>query len=81
MTDLENKMNEEELEQATGGARPGQDAGFGLEWYCIRPGDTLIRLAERFGTTVQILMNLNRDRKGIRSKDLILDGFWIRVPV
>ena len=29
------------------------------KWYVVRPGDTLTKIAEKFGTTVQRLMWLN----------------------
>lgn len=44
--------------------------------YTIRPGDTLSEIAERFGTTTQILASLN----GISNPDLIYAGQTIRVP-
>lgn len=79
---MENKMlNEEELDEVSGGAMPKQNPGPGMQWYCIKPGDKLSVLAKRYNTTVQSLVNANTDRRGIKNADTIYSGFWIRVPV
>ena len=44
--------------------------------YTVRPGDTLWAIAQRFGTTVQELVNLN----GIADPDLIYPGQVLRLP-
>lgn len=83
MENMENKMmlNEEELNEVNGGAMPKQNPGAGMQWYCIQTGDRLSHLAKRFHTTVQTLVNINTDRRGIKNADTIYAGFWIRVPV
>ena len=44
--------------------------------YTVQPGDTLYRLSQRFGTTVEALVALN----DIRDPDLILVGQVLLVP-
>jgi LysM repeat protein len=44
--------------------------------YVVQPGDTLWRLAQRFGTTVDDLVNLN----DIRNPDLIFVGQVLAIP-
>ena len=46
------------------------------KWYVVRPGDTLTKIAEKFGTTVQRLMWLN----DISDPNLIYPGQVLKVP-
>ena len=45
------------------------------KWYVVRPGDTLSRIAEKYGTTLQRLMWLN----DIAVPDLIYPGQRLRI--
>jgi LysM repeat protein len=45
--------------------------------YEVRPGDTLVGIAARFGTTVEALAQLN----GLEDPDVILYGLTINVPL
>lgn len=44
--------------------------------YVVEPGDTLTQIAERFGTTVDALVEAN----GIEDPDLIQPGRELRIP-
>lgn len=55
------------------GARPAQTGG---AIYVVRAGDTLGRIAARYGTTVQALMNAN----GIRNANFIYVGQRLTIP-
>lgn len=44
-------------------------------WYQVRAGDTLYRLARRYGTTVQAIINVN----GLPSTTIYI-GQWLRIP-
>lgn len=44
-------------------------------WYQVRAGDTLYRLARRYGTTVQAIINAN----GLPSTTIYVDQ-WLRIP-
>jgi len=44
-------------------------------WYQVRTGDTLYRLARRYGTTVNAIMRAN----GLTST-MIYSGQWLRIP-
>lgn len=48
----------------------------GTKSYTIKDGDTLSELAERFGTTVEALVELN----GIEDPDLIIAGETLKIP-
>ena len=56
MTEMKNaiELTEEETGLVTGGA--GRAAA---QYYVIQRGDTLTRIAHRFGTTIRRLMDLN----------------------
>ena len=70
-------VNEETLNEVVGGAaRPTADPGPGYQWYQIVKGDTLTRIAKRFGTDVKTLQTLN----AIKNASLIIKGTWIKVP-
>ncbi len=57
------KINERELEQIAGGRYSGPTFV-----YVLQPGDRLAVLAQRFGTTVRVLQELNelRDPEAVR---------------
>lgn len=46
--------------------------------YKILPGDDLYSIAKKFGTTWQILFELNKDQ--IKQPDQIFPGRWIKIP-
>ena len=60
----------EELEKAVGGV--------GNKFYTVKQGDNLTKIAARFGTTVDEIYNLNRDR--IKDKNLIQIGWKLLIP-
>ena len=45
-------------------------------WYRVHPGDTLFRIALRFGTTTSALAAVNH----IANPSRIFSGTWLRVP-
>ena len=47
--------------------------------YTVVKGDTLHKIATRFGTTVDAIYNLNRDK--IKDKNLIRIGWKLIIPV
>ena len=51
------------------------DVDDGVIEYVVRPGDTLWQLSQRFGTTVNAIMNLN----GL-SSDLLQIGQVLKIP-
>ena len=69
------ELNMEELEQVTGGfQKPAEKAGFII--YQIVKGDTLIRIANRFHTTVALIMQWNPK---IKDKNLIYAGDYLYI--
>lgn len=68
MTMLKNAipMTDDDAAQVIGGAN----------YYVVKHGDTLTRIAHRYGTTVKKLMNLNHQ---ITNANLIRTGAVIRV--
>lgn len=59
--------------------RPLTEGGSTLrKTYKILPGDDLYSIAKRFGTTWQILFELNKDQ--IKQPDQIFPGRWIKIP-
>jgi spore germination protein len=50
--------------------------GGGVRIYRVQPGDTLSEIAQRFGTTVDALVEAN----GIENPDLIFAGQRLRIP-
>ena len=72
MSDLENKVLDDDLEKVAGGFYGGVQ----LYNYRIVKGDTLSGIAYRFGTTVQYLAEIN----GIANPDFIRAGDTILVP-
>ena len=68
---MENKnMIDNELENVAGGAANG------AQYYLIQNGDTLGGIAQKFGTTVGVLMALN---PRIKNANLIYAGDRIRI--
>ena len=68
-------VNENELEEVSGGKGSWKDNYFN---YTVVYGDTLSGLAMRFGTTINKLMMLNRDK--ITNPDEIKVGWEIKIP-
>ena len=64
-------LNETELITVNGGAYSGPCIR-----YLIKRGDTLCRIAERFGTTVDTLVQLNN----IANRNRIYAGRYLWVP-
>ncbi len=62
----------EELEKAVGGV------GNKFYLYTVKQGDNLTKIVARFGTTVDEIYNLNRDR--IKDKNLIQVGWKLLIP-
>lgn len=69
--DDQNILNDNELEQVNGGAYVGP-----CFVYTIQKGDTLSRIALRYGTTVQVLAELNH----IANKNQLYVGHKLLVP-
>ncbi len=65
MKNIMNEVSVEELEQAAGGA-----ADYRRIVYVVKKGDTLIKIARRFGVTVDNLVHWN----AIRNRRLIIVG-------
>lgn len=65
------EMNEEELTNVSGGAYVGP-----CIVYTIQRGDTLSKIAARYGTTVNILVELNH----IANKNRIYAGHKLLIP-
>ncbi len=64
-------LNETELTDVTGGAYVGP-----CIQYTVVKGDTLSKIARRYGTTVQILVDLNH----IKNRNLIHVGQVLLIP-
>ena len=82
-----NELNLNELEEAAGGKGGTEKAGGsptplppkkGYKNYQITSTDTMIRIANRFDTTVDALMKVNS--KWIKNKSLIMTGYYMYVP-
>ncbi|MEG1525318.1 MAG: LysM domain-containing protein [Clostridia bacterium] len=73
MNEEMNQINEDQLEQVVGGAYNGP-----CIQYTIQRGDTLSGIAERFDSTVEILMMVNQGK--IRNKNKIFAGDIIWIP-
>ncbi|MBQ3664007.1 MAG: LysM peptidoglycan-binding domain-containing protein [Clostridia bacterium] len=72
----------EDLVEATPEELAGVSGGFGgtrYYVYTVKKGDNLTVLARRFGTTVDAIYNLNRDK--IKDKDLIKIGWKLIIPI
>ena len=70
-------VNDALLDDVVGGVKePKEAAGKGLKWYQIKPGETLIKIAKKFGTDYKYLAKINN----IPDPNLIRAGKWIKVP-
>jgi len=50
--------------------------------HIIQPGETLTKIARKYGVSVEDILRLNRDKTdAIKSRDLIIAGKEIRIPV
>jgi LysM repeat protein len=50
--------------------------------HVIQPGETLTKIAQQYGVSVEDILRLNRDKTdAIKSRDLIITGKEIRIPV
>ena len=68
----QNEISLEELEVVSGGANGEYYV------YVVKRGDTLGKIAKRFGTTVDVIYNLNKDK--IKDKNLIKVGWKLLIP-
>ena len=48
--------------------------------YEIKPGDNLTKIASKNNTTIDAIMDLNRDNRAIRDRDTIYAGGTIKIP-
>lgn len=76
-----NELNLNEMEEISGGkggyrTKPHNKAGFSI--YRIQSGDTLSRIAGRYGTTASYLQSINRSV--IPNINDITAGYYIYVP-
>ncbi|MBO4490912.1 MAG: LysM peptidoglycan-binding domain-containing protein [Clostridia bacterium] len=71
----------EDLVEATSEELAGVSGGAGTKYYVytVKKGDNLTKLAKRFGTTVDAIYNLNRDK--IKDKNLIKIGWKLIIPI
>ena len=69
---LENQLDEAELTDVNGGKYVGP-----CMQYTVVKGDTLGKIAKRYGTTVEVLVQLNH----IKNKNLIRIGQVLLIPV
>ncbi len=71
----------EDLVEATPEELAGVSGGVGTRYYVytVKKGDNLTVLARRFGTTVDAIYNLNRDK--IKDKNLIKIGWKLIIPI
>ena len=75
------ELNLNEMEQisgGTGGSATHLPPKGGCKEYCIQPGDTLTRIAKRFDTSIEFLMNINQGI--ITNRNDITDGRYMYVP-
>ena len=80
MDNMEMTMNE--MEEVTGGKNEGgftrkPRAKAGRAIYKVKSGDTLIKIAKRYGTTAQYLMTINPE---LIRMNYIVAGCYIFVP-
>ena len=76
----DNELNLQEMEQVTGGTGGSPiplPPKKGCIIYLIQRGDTLTRLAKRFGTTVNAIKNVNPT---IHNVDDITAKYYIYIP-
>ena len=87
-TDMKN-LDPNEMQEIAGGADTKKPRAGGsptplppkegYKNYQITATDTMIRIADRFGTTVSALMAVNS--QWIKDKSLIMTGYYMYVPV
>ena len=65
-------MDEKEMEQVSGGAYTGS-----VFVYTVQEGDKLLMLAQRFGTSVSVIAELNK----IKSAKNIYTGMKLLIPL
>ena len=81
--ELNNELNLDEMEEVSGGKvragglkkKPGDKDGFII--HQITATDTMIRIAEKYGTTVSAIMACT---PSIKDKRWIRTGYYIYVP-
>ena len=78
----ETELTADALEQASGGKDNGgfahkPRAKAGCQIYQIKHGDTLIKIAKRYGTTADHLMRINPE---LTNRSFIVSGCYIYVP-
>ena len=74
----EKKLSEEKLEGVSGGGANGPTwFDNGALMYRVVFGDTLSEIAWKYGTSVQDIMNLNRNL--IQNPDMIREGWVLRI--
>ena len=82
MSEILNKeaveLNAEQLNAVNGGAYKPLPYQPGFAQYVIQPGDTLIRIAKAFNTTVNELMSYNPQ---IKDRNLIRAGAYMYIRV
>lgn len=69
-----NQLNVNDLHEISGGA------GGACFVYNTRPGDTLKKIATRFATNTNTLMELNKVLANLKPEDAILSGTKLLVP-
>ena len=78
------ELNQEELDNVAGGkyvpagGEPHLDPKAGYIIHHITSHDTLIRIANHYGVTVQAIMKAN---PSIKDKNLIRTGYYLYIPV
>ena len=73
------ELKNETLNEVSGGVILEGDRYVGPCFeYVVAEGDTLNKLARRFGMTANIIYNLNRDK--IKDKNLIRVGWKLLIP-
>ena len=78
----ETELTQNELDQVSGGKDNGgftrkPRAKAGCQIYQIKHGDTLIKIAKRYGTTADHLMRINPE---LTNRSFIVSGCYIYVP-
>ena len=76
------ELNMNEMEEVTGGKNEGgylkkPAARAGRKIYRIEHGDTLIKIAHRYNTTVDKIMAMNPE---LKNRNFIVSGCYIYVP-
>ena len=74
MDEMNRELGMEEMDEVSGGVYG--DGSRKIISYTVVHGDTLIRLANRFNTTVHSIMSLNSK---IKDKNLIVTGWVLKI--